>query len=140
MKIRFNPSLKQFAVTLLALASLAVANAADVSGAWTWTTPGRNGGPDHTTTLTLKAEGTALTGKVSNPGRDGKVIDTPIADGKVDGDNITFAVVRQVRGNSVTNNYTGAIAADKITGKISVVRDGALQSHDWVAQRAPAAN
>jgi len=68
------------------------------------------------------------------------VIDTPIADGKVDGDNITFAVVRQVRGNSVTNNYTGAIAADKITGKISVVRDGALQTHDWVAQRAPAAN
>lgn len=140
MKIRFHPSLKQLALTLLALASLAVANAADVSGAWIWTTPGRNGGPDHTTTLTLKAEGTALTGKVSNPGRDGKVIDTPIADGKVDGDSISFVVVRQVRGNSVTNNYSGTLAADKITGKISATRDGALQTHDWVAQRAQAAN
>ena len=140
MKIRFNPSLKQFAVTLLALASLAVANAADVSGAWTWTTPGRNGGPDHTTTLTQKADGAALSGKIANPGRDGKIVETPIADGKVDGDNITFAVVRQVKGNSVTNNYSGTLAADKITGKISFIRDGDLQSRDWVAQHAPATN
>jgi len=123
-----------------AVLAAAATQAADVSGSWTWTTPGRNGGPDHTTTLTLKADGAALSGKIANPGRDGKIVETPIADGKVDGDNITFAVVRQVKGNSVTNNYSGTLAADKITGKISFIRDGDLQSRDWVAQHAPATN
>ena len=133
-------SLKQLALTLLALASVAVVHAGDVSGVWTWITPGRNGGSDHTNTLTLKADGAALTGTVSSPGREGRVIATPITAGKLEGDSISFLVVRQVRGNSVTNNYSGAVVADKITGKISATRDGALQSHDWVAQRAPAAN
>ena len=123
-----------------AVLAAAATQAADVSGSWTWTTPGRNGGPDHTTTLTQKADGAALSGKIANPGRDGKIVETPIADGKVDGDNITFAVVRQVKGNSVTNNYSGTLAADKITGKISFIRDGDLQSRDWVAQHAPATN
>jgi len=134
--------LKKLITGCAAVAVLAAvaAQATDVSGAWTWTTPGRNGGPDHTTTLTLKADGTSLTGKVSSPGRDGKVVDTTIADGKVNGDTIAFSVVRQVRGNSVTNSFSGTLAADKITGKISFTRDGELQTHDWVAQRAPAAN
>lgn len=37
------------------------------------------------------------------------------------------------------NKYSGALTADKITGKVeSVNRNGEPQSHDWVAKRAAA--
>jgi hypothetical protein len=48
--------------------------------------------------------------------------------------------VRTYNGNSNTNKYSGALTADKITGKVeSVNRNGEPQSHDWVAKRAAAA-
>ncbi len=122
------------ATALLLLA--AAAHAADASGNWTWSTPGRNGGPDRVSTLTLKAEGAKLTGKVSASGRDGKAVETPIADGKVDGDSIAFNVVREINGNSTTTKYAGKVSADKITGKIETNRDGQPQSRDWEAKRA----
>ncbi|MGA2247696.1 MAG: hypothetical protein ABSH48_22145 [Verrucomicrobiota bacterium] len=117
----------------------ASAQAADPTGTWTWSTPGRNGGPDRVSTLTLKADASALSGKVSAPGRDGSPVETPITDGKVEGDNISFSLVRSYNGNSNTNKYSGAVTADKITGKVeSVNRNGEPQSRDWVAKRAAA--
>ncbi len=110
--------------------------AADLTGTWTWSTPGRNGGADRISTLTLKKDAAALSGKVSAPGRDGSPVETPITDGKVDGDNISFSVVRAYNGNSSTNEYSGAVTVDKITGKMaSVNRNGEPQSRDWVAKR-----
>jgi hypothetical protein len=117
----------------------ASAQAADPTGTWTWSTPGRNGGPDRVSTLTLKADAATLTGKVSAPGRDGTPVETPITDGKVDGDNITFSLVRSYNGNASTNKYSGAVTADQITGKVdSVNRNGEPQSHDWTAKKAAA--
>jgi len=113
-------------------------SAADPSGTWTWATPGRNGGPERITTLTLKADGAKLTGKVSSPGRDGNAVETPISDGKVDGDSVAFAVVREFNGNSVTAKYSGKVSADKIAGRLETVRDGQPQSRDWEARRAAA--
>lgn len=121
------------ATALLLLA--AAAHAADASGTWTWTTPGRNGGPDRTSTLTLKAEGAKVTGKLSAPGRDGKTVETPIADGKLTGDELEFLLIRENNGNSTTNKYRGKVAADKITGKIEFTREGQKQSRDWEAKR-----
>ena len=110
--------------------------AADLTGTWTWSTPGRNGGADRISTLTLKKDAAALSGKVSAPGRDGSPVETPITDGKVDGDNISFSVVRAYNGNSSTNEYSGAVTVDKITGKMaSVNRNGEPQSRDWVTKR-----
>lgn len=110
--------------------------AADLTGTWTWSTPGRNGGADRISTLTLKKDAAALSGKVSAPGRDGSPVEAPITDGKVDGGNISFSVVRAYNGNSSTNKYSGAVTADKITGKVaSVNRNGEPQSRDWVAKR-----
>ena len=136
MTMKINSLLKKIAFAFLVATTSVAVHAADVSGNWTWTTPGRNGSPDHTVILTLKADGPALSGKISTPGREGKIIDTPIADGKVDGDSISFIVVRQNRGQSLTNNYSGTIAADQITGKITSTHDGSPQSHNWTAKRA----
>jgi hypothetical protein len=117
----------------------ASAQAADPAGTWTWSTPGRNGGPDRVSTLILKADAATLSGKVSAPGRDGSPVENPITDGKVDGDNISFSVVRTYNGNSNTNKYSGAVTADKISGKVeSVNRSGEPQSRDWVAKRTAA--
>jgi hypothetical protein len=126
-------SILTFAASALLFASVA-AFAADPTGNWTWTTPGRNGGPDRANVLSLKVEGTQLTGKLSSPGRGGKATETPITDGKVEGDSISFKVVREVNGNSVTNSYTGKIAGEKITGKIAFVRNGEASSRDWEAK------
>jgi phage shock protein E len=130
---------KQTVLNCLAGALLLIstaAQAADADGNWIWTTPGRNGGPERQSVLSLKTDGSQLTGNLSTPGRDGKPTDTAIADGKVDGDNISFDVVRQFNGNSITVNYTGTVSGGQITGKIETVRNGQTQSRDWLAKNA----
>jgi hypothetical protein len=113
-----------------------LAQAADVAGTWTWVTPGRNGGTDRTNTLTLKIDDSKLTGKIAAPRRGGQIAETPITDGKIDGDKVSFAVVREYNGTSNTNKYTGTVSADKITGKMEFTRDGDTQSRDWEAKRS----
>jgi hypothetical protein len=112
------------------------AQAPNPEGIWTWNTPGRNGGPDRTNTLTLKIEGAKLSGKLAAPGRGGQAAETAIADGKIEGtENVSFLVVREFNGNSVTNKYSGKISGDKIIGKIEFTRDGEAQSRNWEANR-----
>jgi len=112
---------------------------ADPTGTWTWATPGRNGGPDRTNTLSLKADASKLTGTLSAPGRGGQSVETAIADGTVDGDAISFAIVRERNGTSRTNKFSGKVAGDKITGKMEFTRNGDTQSRDWTATRSTSA-
>lgn len=94
---------------LMGAALIAVAcYAADVTGKWT----GESQGPDgqaRTSTFNFKQDGATLTGSVS--GRGG---DTEFKNGKVDGDNISFSVVRNFGGNEVTINYKGVVTGDAI--------------------------
>ena len=114
-----------------------VAMAADPAGTWTWSTPGRNGGPERKTTLKLKVDGDKLTGTLSNPGRGGgAATETEISDGKVKGDEVSFSVTREFNGNKMTSKYTGKLSADAIKGKISFEnRNGEAQTRDWEAKR-----
>jgi hypothetical protein len=112
---------------------------AGAAGTWTWTAPGRNGGADRTNSLVVKVENSKLTGKLSAPGRGGQVSEVSISDGKVDGDKISFTIVREFNGNSITNKYTGKVEGDKIQGKVRFTRDGEDQSRDWQASRSTAA-
>ncbi|MEY2409848.1 MAG: hypothetical protein QOF48_2518 [Verrucomicrobiota bacterium] len=129
------------AIVCLAFTSVHVQNAsaqdkkADPSGTWTWSTPGRNGGEPRKSTLKLKAEGDKLTGSVSAPGRQGAAVDTNIEDGKVKGDEISFAVTREFNGNKMTAKYSGKVSGDSIKGKIETDRNGQAQSRDWEAKR-----
>ena len=117
-------------IALLSFALAIVAFAAtDVSGKWTADIPGR-GGNVQKTTITLKADGSTLTGTVSNP-----MGETAISDGKVDGDTITFTVTREMQGNTVKQNYTGKVSGDEI--KFSVVREGGQgQAREFTAKRS----
>jgi len=107
----------RFTSTILFLLLAAVAAfAADVSGKWVGQVPGRNG-QTREVTFTLKADGGTLTGTVS--GRQG---DVQIADGKIDGDNISFTETREFNGNSVKLIYKGKISGDEI--KFTREREG----------------
>lgn len=108
---------------------------ADPTGTWTWTTPGRNGGPERKSTMKVKVEGEKVTGKISSPGRDGAVNEIEITEGQVKGAELTFTVVREVNGNKFTQKYNGKIEKDVIKGKVAFERNGEAQSRDWEAKR-----
>jgi hypothetical protein len=107
----------------------------DPSGTYIWTQAGRNGGPDRTNTLVLKLDGDKLTGSVTSPGRGGAA-PTPsaISDGMVTSTNITFNVVRDFNGNSMTIKYSGTVADGAIKGKVEMDRNGTPTSRDWEAK------
>jgi hypothetical protein len=107
------------------------------TGTYIWTTAGRNGGPDRTNTLTLKWEGDKLTGKLAAPGRGAQAAptETDITDGKLAGADISFSVVRDFNGNTMTSKYSGKLADGTIKGKIDTDRNGQTQSRDWEAKK-----
>jgi rhodanese-related sulfurtransferase len=126
-----------FALATSSLLSFsAAAWAADATGNWIWTTPGRNGGPARVSVLSLKVEGSQLTGKLSTPGSDGKPASTPITDGKASGETISFSLVRENNGDFITNSYSGKVGADSITGTIAFSRNGEPATRDWEAKPA----
>ncbi len=116
--------------------TLAAAHAQDASGNWYWTIPGRNGGPDRTNTLTLKVDGTTVTGTVGSPGRGGAVNKTDISDGKITDGQLTFKTSRERNGTTTTMTYTGKVTADAIEGTIKTQRgDAEARSRTWKVKR-----
>ena len=82
--------------------------AADVTGKWTGETQGRDG-QTRTMTFDLKADGEKLTGTVSSP-----MGERPIVDGKVTGDDVSFAVEVEFNGEKRKIMYNGKIAGDEL--------------------------
>ena len=103
---------------VLALGAAAQVRAADASGTWTWSTPGREGAEPRKSTLTLKVEGEKVTGKLSAPGRQGAVTDLEVKEGKIKGDEISFITSVERGGNTITTKYMGKISGDTIKGTV----------------------
>jgi D-glucosaminate-6-phosphate ammonia-lyase len=103
--------------------------AANVDGKWTWTYKTKDG-KDAEAAIKLKQEGDKLTGAYI--ARDGT--QTPIQDGKIKGDEISFDVNREVGGERMLFKYTGKIEGDTITGKI-VFGHPKPTPHEWEAKR-----
>ena len=105
-----------------------VALAADaVTGKWAYETQGRDGTPRQTT-LNLKADGAKLTGDVAGGmggrggGGGGAPPAAPISNGKVDGNNVSFEVTRDMGGQSMTTKYEGTVSGSEL--KLKITRDG----------------
>src|SRR5580765_2860128 len=126
-----------FVMTILLVASFALM-AADVSGKWTFEQPGRGGNPGRPVTITLKADGSTLTGTMPAGGRGGAPADPiAISDGKVDGDKISFNVKREMNGNTMVTKYEGTVAGDELKLKITRTgQDGTPQVNEVVAKRS----
>src|ERR1051325_9672793 len=68
-------------------------------GRWTWTSAGRNGGPEMKHDLTLKSEDGKLTGKLETKVSDDQKLETKVEDAKLEGDKLTFNVNPEFNGN-----------------------------------------
>lgn len=102
--------MKKALTMLAALALGATMFAADITGKWTGKMETPNGSRD--VNMAFKADGSTLTGSVS--GRNG---DTPIENGKIDGDNISFTVTRKFNDREMKTNYTGTVTGESINLK-----------------------
>ena len=111
-----------FVVTIALVFAFAVM-AADVSGKWTFEQPGRGGNPGRQVTITLKQDGAKLTGEVPGMGRGGDAPPPPaqVTDGKVDGNNVSFTVKREMGGNTVVTKYDGVVEGNEM--KLKITRD-----------------
>ena len=104
-----------FACALMALFALSCSSGG-INGKWIADLPGRDG-QTRQQTFNFKAEGNKLTGTVS--GRQGE---TPISDGEINGDDISFSVTQNFRGNEVKVLYKGKLAGKEI--KFTRTREG----------------
>lgn len=89
---------------------------ANVAGKWEMTSETPRG--TMTTIFTFEQDGNTLTGTSSGQ-RGGEV---PIGSGSVEGNVITFTVVRGMGNRSMEMTYTGTLEGDTITGTMSTPR------------------
>jgi hypothetical protein len=91
--------MKKYLVSVMALLALTglVLLAADIDGTWTAETQGKNG--PQTQTLIITSKGGELTGKFDNGGKGGPA---DISEGKIEGSNVSFKVVRDFGGKQVS--------------------------------------
>lgn len=119
----------RIAVYVLLVLALGVvtALAEDISGKWTAEVTGP-GGQTRETTFNFKVEGAKLTGTVT-AGRN----ETPIADGKISGDEISFTVTMERQGNTIKMSYKGKVSGKEI--KFTRSREGADRVQEFTAKR-----
>jgi enterochelin esterase-like enzyme len=94
---------------LLALPSTALA--ADVSGTWKSEFDSQIGRQKYT--YTLKQEDDKLTGKANSEINDQKR-ETPLSEGKVDGDKVSFVEMLNFNGNDIRIAYSGTISSNEM--------------------------
>lgn len=105
-----------------------VAWAADVTGTWKAQVPGRDGNTREMT-INLKQDGATLTGSIGGPQGD-----TPITNGKVSGDEVSFTVVRSFGGNEMKMNYNGKVSGNEI--KFVQTREGSERKTEFTAKKS----
>jgi hypothetical protein len=115
------------------LGTVATVWAANIAGKWTAQAQGSD------ITMDFKVEGTILTGTLENSQMPGAV---DIKDGKIDGDNISFAIVRKMGETEMKIVWKGKIAGDEIKFKREVAGGGGMggpgggAAEEIVAKRA----
>lgn len=117
-------------VTLAALAIMAILSiaawAADISGTWEMSSPGRDG-TMMTRDITIVQEGTKI--KVTMPGRQGG--DPTTVEGTLEGNAIAWKVVRQGPQGEMIINYKGTVEGDTMKGTMSFTD----RETEWTAKK-----
>jgi imidazolonepropionase-like amidohydrolase len=108
-------------------AAEAAATAVNVAGTWTLTVNPPGGGPV-TRTLNLKQEGTKVTGEISS--RDTMV---PIGEGKVNGNELTFAYVLKYNDNELIISARAKVEGNSMSGMMETNST----SYDFSGTRKP---
>lgn len=118
---------KLLSVSAILLMTALAAMAADaVTGKWRMEQEGFGGGPTRVSMFDLTADGAKLTGTLTQPGfgppgdTPPPPTTTPIANGKVDGNNVSFDVALTFGDNSFTLKYDCAITGSDMKIKITI--------------------
>ena len=102
-----------FVAAMVVCMMTAVAFAASIDGKWTGEMQTQNG--TRPVTFTFTSDGNTLNGTTTGRGGDVK-----ITNGKVDGDNVSFDVVREMQGNTMTVHYTGKVSGNELQLKVQM--------------------
>ena len=103
-----------------------------IEGTWKWTFTMPDGGQVNPSVKFKIERNGALTGTARfRPGND-----APVTNIVVTGNQVSFGVVRERDGNTVTTRYTGKMEGDTIRGKITSNWAGETQNFDWRAERS----
>jgi hypothetical protein len=122
-----------FAGMIVLVVAFVVLAADTVTGKWGYEMAGRGGGPGRPVTLDLKADGATLTGTVTGMGGGGRgqgggggapgggtpPAPTPISNGKVDGNNISFEVSRDTQNGAMVTKYAGVVSGSEMKLKVT---------------------
>ncbi len=115
-----------FVAAMVVCMMTAVAFAASIDGKWTGEMQTQNG--TRPVTFTFTSDGATLNGTTTGRGGDVK-----ITNGKVDGDSVSFDVVREMQGNQMTTHYSGKVAGSEL--KLSV-KMGDREPRDLTLKKA----
>ena len=96
----------------------------------TWKSTVMLGKKSQEVTIKLKVEGDKLVGTIGGGNRDAAISDVTFKDDKV-----SFSVIREQKGEKLTQKYSGTVSGDTIKGKIDTERGGKSRSTDWEAKR-----
>jgi hypothetical protein len=116
------------AIVLLAIFVGVASAVEDPTGTWKSTL--MLGKKSQEVTIKLKVEGDKLVGTMGGGNRD-----AAITDGTFKDDKLSFTVIREQKGEKLTQKFTGTVSGDTITGKIDTERGGKSRSTDWEAKR-----
>jgi hypothetical protein len=123
-------------VSTLLLVMTVGAFAADLTGKWTYSMAGRDGTPREVT-ITLKQDGTKLTGTVPGMGRGGQQAPAmEVMNGKVEGDKFSFETKMEFNGNTRVTKYEGTSTGSELKMKVTRESQNGPQSTDVVAKKA----
>ncbi|MBI2926077.1 MAG: hypothetical protein HYY24_10270 [Verrucomicrobia bacterium] len=114
-------------------AAASASGAAQFAGTWTWTFTPPNGQAIDLR-LKLKQDGDKLGGVLIRNENE-----RPISDPQVKGEELSFKVIRERDGRTVTAKYNGTLSGDTIKGKMESDYSGQPQTFDWEAKREKAA-
>ncbi|HUJ21933.1 MAG TPA: hypothetical protein VLX58_10450 [Bryobacteraceae bacterium] len=99
-------------ITILGVFALTLP-AADITGKWTASFTTQDG-RQRENTWNFKVDGDKLTGTVTSD----VLGEAPLNDGKVNGDEVSFSVLREIGGNTVKILYRGKVSGDEIKFKV----------------------
>jgi hypothetical protein len=113
--------IRVFAVLTISLLLGGLAMAAGIDGKWSMEMTMR-GGKDKAkevtvkTTLDLKSDGAKLTGTVSNDAG-GRVRESPVQDGKIEGNKFSFTTTQKTRDGEVKVTWEGTLEGNELKGE-----------------------
>jgi hypothetical protein len=116
---------------VLILVGLVCVYAADITGKWTTEFDSQVGVQKYV--FEFKVEGTKLTGTAISKIADAAEVKTPLTEGTVNGDDVTFVENLDYSGQALKITYKGKIAGDAINFSRDVAGQG---GETFVAKRA----